>query len=274
VIVFSQRLRSRTSVCFCFRFYFSAPIDRPPLGVDAQAKASLMAVIGWSGEPVRQLGIEFAKGLDKLRAAGWLLSRARPIFRHSLIAVGLGQRRAKSRNRCIEDADKHRAAAVRHGIDQQFEPPHVRLETTVGRKSTRLCTGSMKQRFGSHLLAAPTPCPISVFYFNDLWALTSWRQQVCIHSFRRKCARRPEIIGPPHRLEHSAAFRLLAMDVADEAILGQERLVGCRSVGGIGPRPARRIALVEQASAQTIALIGSRICGRPSADTATDGVAA
>jgi hypothetical protein len=68
VIVFSQRLRSRTSVCFCFRFYFSAPIDRPPLGVDAQAKASLMAVIGWSGEPVRQLGIEFAKGLDKLRA--------------------------------------------------------------------------------------------------------------------------------------------------------------------------------------------------------------
>jgi hypothetical protein len=125
VIVFSQRLRSRTSVCFCFRFYFSAPIDRPPLGVDAQAKASLMAVIGWSGEPVRQLGIEFAKGLDKLRADAWLLSRARPIFRHSLIAVGLGQRRAKSRNRCIEDADKHRAAAVRHGIEQQFEPPRV-----------------------------------------------------------------------------------------------------------------------------------------------------
>jgi len=26
---------------------------------------------------------------------------------------------------------------------------------------------------------------------------------------------------------HSAAFRLLAMDVADEAILVQERLVGC-----------------------------------------------
>jgi hypothetical protein len=29
------------------------------------------------------------------------------------------------------------------------------------------------------------------------------------------------IVGPPHRLVHSAAFRLLAMDVADEAILVQ-----------------------------------------------------
>jgi len=82
------------------------------------------------------------------------------------------------------------------------------------------------------------------------------------------------IVGTPHRLGHSAAFRLLAMDVADEAILGQERLVGRRSVGGIGPHPARRIALVEQALAQTTALMGSRICGCPSADTATDGVAA
>src|SRR5262249_17894669 len=54
------------------------------------------------------------------------------------------------------------------------------------------------------------------------------------------------LVGLPHRLGHSAAFRLLAMDVADEAILGQERLVGCRSVGGIGPHPARRIVLVEQ----------------------------
>src|SRR5262245_15813267 len=61
------------------------------------------------------------------------------------------------------------------------------------------------------------------------------------------------IIGTPHRLGHSATFRLLAMDVADEAILGQERLVGRRSVGGIGPHPARRIALVEQALAQTTA---------------------
>src|SRR5262252_3723483 len=76
------------------------------------------------------------------------------------------------------------------------------------------------------------------------------------------------IVGPPHRVGHSAAFRLLAMDVADEAILGQERLVGRRSVGGIGPYPARRVALVEQALAQTTALIGSRICCRPSADEA------
>jgi hypothetical protein len=82
------------------------------------------------------------------------------------------------------------------------------------------------------------------------------------------------IVGTPHRLAHSVAFRLFAMDVADEAILGQERFVGRRSVGGIGPHPARRIALVEQALAQTTALIGSRICGCPSADTATDGVAA
>src|SRR5262245_62655588 len=39
-------------------------------------------------------------------------------------------------------------------------------------------------------------------------------------------------------------------------------------VGGIGPHPARRIVLVEQALAQTTALIGSRIRGRPSADEA------
>jgi hypothetical protein len=52
------------------------------------------------------------------------------------------------------------------------------------------------------------------------------------------------IVGPPRRFVHSAAFRLLAMDVADEAILGQECLVGCRSVGGIGPHPARRVLLL------------------------------
>src|ERR1700721_1764372 len=76
------------------------------------------------------------------------------------------------------------------------------------------------------------------------------------------------IVGPAHRLVHSAAFRLLAMDVADEAILVQERLVGPRPVGTIRPHPAPRIALVEQALAQTTALIRSRICGRPSADEA------
>src|SRR5215471_9612427 len=80
------------------------------------------------------------------------------------------------------------------------------------------------------------------------------------------------IVGPLHRLGHSAAFRLLAMDVADEAVLGQERLVGRRSVSGIGPHPARRIVLVEQALAQTTALIGSRICGRPSADEAETAI--
>ena len=65
--------------------------------------------------------------------------------------------------------------------------------------------------------------------------------------------------------------RLIAMDVADDAILVQERLVGRRSVG-IGPHPARRIAAVEQALAQTTALIGSRICGRPSADEAEPAI--
>ena len=62
------------------------------------------------------------------------------------------------------------------------------------------------------------------------------------------------------------------MDVADEAILVQGRLVGRRSVGSIGPHPARRIAAVEQALAQTTALIGSRICGRPSADEAETAI--
>src|SRR5215831_3764062 len=42
------------------------------------------------------------------------------------------------------------------------------------------------------------------------------------------------IVGPPGRFVHRAAFRLLAMDVADEAILGQEYLVGRRSVGMYG----------------------------------------
>ncbi len=59
------------------------------------------------------------------------------------------------------------------------------------------------------------------------------------------------------------------MDVADEAIFVQERLVGRR---GIGPHSARRIAAVEQALAQTTALIGGRICGRPSADEAETAI--
>src|ERR1700746_3196213 len=50
--------------------------------------------------------------------------------------------------------------------------------------------------------------------------------------------------------------------------LGRHRLVASQSGGGMGPHPARRIALVEQALAQTTTLIGRRICGRPSADEA------
>src|SRR5271168_2227636 len=52
------------------------------------------------------------------------------------------------------------------------------------------------------------------------------------------------IVGSPRRLRHDTALRLLAMDVADEAVTDQKRLVSRRSVGGIGPDPARRIALV------------------------------
>ena len=87
----------------------------------------------------------------------------------------------------------------------------------------------------------------------------------------KESARYPDfrfrIVGPAHRLVHSAAFRLLAMDVADETILVQERLVGRRSVGGIGPHPAPRIGLVEQALAQTTALIGSRSKSDPALKT-------
>jgi len=64
------------------------------------------------------------------------------------------------------------------------------------------------------------------------------------------------------------ALRVLAMDVADETVLGQEAFVGCPSGGAICPHPARAIGLVEQALAQTVALAGSRVRGRPAADEA------
>ena len=44
------------------------------------------------------------------------------------------------------------------------------------------------------------------------------------HMFDTRADFRFRIVGPPRRLGHSAAFRLLAMDVPDEVILGQERL--------------------------------------------------
>ena len=59
------------------------------------------------------------------------------------------------------------------------------------------------------------------------------------------------IIGPPNGLWHGATLLLLAMDVADEAVPDQECLVGRRSVGGIGPDSARRIALIKKALTQT-----------------------
>src|SRR5262245_12883794 len=70
------------------------------------------------------------------------------------------------------------------------------------------------------------------------------------------------IVGPPHRLRHSAAFRLLAMDMADEAVLGQERIVGRRSVSGICQQTASRFFLVEQSLEKTKGIILHRNCGR------------
>jgi hypothetical protein len=55
------------------------------------------------------------------------------------------------------------------------------------------------------------------------------------------------IIGSPNRLGHGAALRLLAMDVADEPVPYQECLIDRRSIGGLGPQPARRIGIVKQA---------------------------
>ena len=55
------------------------------------------------------------------------------------------------------------------------------------------------------------------------------------------------VVGPAHGSGHRPTLRLLAMDVADEAVLGQGRLVDRRPIGGIGPHPARRIGLIEQA---------------------------
>src|SRR3974390_3873704 len=76
------------------------------------------------------------------------------------------------------------------------------------------------------------------------------------------------IVGPPYRLGHGAALRLFAMDVAHKTVPCQKRLVYRRSVGGIGPHPARRIGLVEQAFAQTAALVGSGVWRCPFADEA------
>jgi len=46
------------------------------------------------------------------------------------------------------------------------------------------------------------------------------------------------------------------MDAADEAVPGEEFLVGLRAIGRVGPDGARRVGLVEQTLAQARALVG------------------
>jgi len=49
------------------------------------------------------------------------------------------------------------------------------------------------------------------------------------------------------------------MDMADEAVPFHELLVGGRSVSGVRPDAARRVGLVRESIAQTVALIGSGV---------------
>src|SRR5437588_7538489 len=79
-------------------------------------------------------------------------------------------------------------------------------------------------------------------------------------------------VGMPHRLPHTTLFPYTTLFRSDEAILVQERRVGRRSVGGIGPHPARRIAAVGQDEHTTAVLIDSGIGGRPLADEAKTAI--
>ncbi len=57
-----------------------------------------------------------------------------------------------------------------------------------------------------------------------------------------------ERVGAPRRLRPEPARRLLAMDAADEPVLFEERLIGLRAVGRVGPDGARGVGLVEPPS--------------------------
>ena len=122
---------------------------------------------------------------------------------------------------------------------------------------------------GHQRLALPAD-PAAVFLSGSLGALTmehtrgSRRGRLLIVSANSPATACP--LSGRHSTYRPVHFE------AGSVILVQERLVGRRSVGSIGPHPARRIALVEQALAQTTALIGSRICGRPSADEAETAI--
>ena len=47
-------------------------------------------------------------------------------------------------------------------------------------------------------------------------------------------------VGPPGCLRHGAAWRLSAMNAADEAVFGQEFLVGLRAISRVGPNRCLR----------------------------------
>ena len=62
------------------------------------------------------------------------------------------------------------------------------------------------------------------------------------------------------------------MVLGSEAVLDQERFVGLRLVGGIGPDGWGRVALVEQAVAQSGTFELRRICDVPLADEAVRAI--
>src|SRR6516225_5250497 len=67
-------------------------------------------------------------------------------------------------------------------------------------------------------------------------------------------------------LWHGAARRFLAMDAADEAVPGQEFLIGLRAISRVGPNGACGVGFVEQAFAHAAAFIGRGVAGVPPAD--------
>lgn len=79
---------------------------------------------------------------------------------------------------------------------------------------------------------------------------------------------RLRVVGAPRRLRHRPALGLLAMDLADEAVLVEEGLVGRGAIGAIGPDSLGRVGGIEQALAQPRALIGGRIRHQPALDQA------
>lgn len=76
------------------------------------------------------------------------------------------------------------------------------------------------------------------------------------------------VVRPPRFLRHRPSLRLLAMDPADEAVVGHEGLVDGGAIGRIGPHRPRRVGGVEQAAAQHRALVGGRVRDLPCPDEA------